>query len=87
MENEKKYFVVQYPLWELDVQTLHKLFEDMKATLAEFTDDPLIMMPNVCQFTEMTREQLEEVKKLLNYALEKKDDTNSEAGTGAKDCG
>ena len=83
MENEKKYFVIQYEIGDLDVKTLHDLFEQLKATCAEFSDNDVIMLPNICQFTEMTIEELKQVRDLLNYVLEKKNDTNGETGAGS----
>jgi len=86
MENEKKFFLVQYPLWEIDVQLLKDIYDSFSETLKKFKCDyGLVFMPNIFQLNEISKEQLTDIKDMITYLLEKKDDTDSETGAGIED--
>lgn len=86
MKNEKKFFVVQYPWNEIDIMTLRDIYDDFTTTIKKFCDHGVVFMPDILQLKEMTREELIEVRNMLNDMLENNNDTNSETGTGSEDC-
>lgn len=78
MKNDK-YIVLQYPLGELDLQTVHDIFHCAQDALPEYN---VIAIPECIKWFEMTREELMQVRGILDWILEKKNDSDSEAGTG-----
>lgn len=82
MENEKKFFVVQYPWYEIDIMTLRDIYDEFTKTIKRYCDYGVVFMPNILQISELTSEQLTDVRDMINNILENKNDSDSEAGTG-----
>lgn len=79
MKNER-YIVLQYPIYELDLQAVHDIFHDVQNALPEYN---VIAIPECIKWFEMSREELMQVRGILDWILEKKNDINSETGTGS----
>jgi len=81
--NDKEYIVLQYPLERLDVQTVYEIFHNVQEGFPEYK---VVAIPECIQWFEMSREELIQVRGILDWILEKKNnDTNSETRTGTED--
>lgn len=83
---ESKYIVLQYDMNNIAVDEICNLHEAIKK-IAQNMEMDVITIPSAIHWTEMSREELLQVRGILDWVLEKKDDTNSETGTGSTDCG
>lgn len=82
---EKRYIVLQYPLEAFDVSQVHDIFHMVSQMMKPYCID-VIAIPECIKWYEMSKEELEQVKGIIDWVLEKRDnDTNSEARTGIED--
>ena len=81
MENEKRYIVLQYPLGELDINQVYEIHQNIHEIVARYGLD-VLSIPSCVSWCEMSAEELQQVKGLIDFLLEKKNDTDSETGTG-----
>lgn len=81
MENEKRYIVLQYPLGELDINQLYEIHQNIHDIVSQYGLD-VLSIPSCISWSTMSAEELQQVKGLIDFLLEKKDDTDSETGTG-----
>lgn len=89
MENENKYFVIQYPLGEVDLTTLKDLYDSFVEQIRNMfgTGNKVIMIPNTFQFLSLTQEQLQQIMSNIIFIMEQSNDLNSEAGARTEDSG
>ena len=83
---ESKYIVLQYDREDLALNEVHDIYYAVNE-IAKHMDMQVIAIPSAIHWMEMTREELIQVRNILDWILEKKNDTNSETGTGSADCG
>ena len=83
---ESKYIVLQYDREDLALDEVHDIYYAVNE-IAKHMDMQVIAIPSAIHWMEMTREELIQVRNILDWILEKKNDTNSETGTGSADCG
>ena len=76
MKNDKKFFLVQYPIYELDVMTLRDIYDDFTTSLKRYCDYGVVFIPNIFQMNELTSEQLTDVRDMINDILENKNDSD-----------
>jgi hypothetical protein len=75
MEN-KRYIVLQYPMWELDLTETQNIYNTVQTFMNDF-GMKIIMIPNYVQWAELNHEELLQVRKMLDWVLENKNDTDS----------
>jgi hypothetical protein len=63
MWNSKDYFVIQYPLWEVDQDTLQDMYNAFMSQITTMFGDKyaVLMIPNTFQLNVLTKEQLQEI--------------------------
>ena len=83
---ESKYIVLQYDREDLALDEVPDIYYAVNE-IAKHMDMQVIAIPSAIHWMEMTREELIQVRNILDWILEKKNDTNSETGTGSADCG
>ena len=83
---ESKYIVLQYDREDLALDEVHDIYYAVNE-IAKHMDMQVVAIPSAIHWMEMTREELIQVRNILDWILEKKNDTNSETGTGSADCG
>lgn len=83
---ESKYIVLQYDMNAIAVDEMCNLHEAVKK-IAQNMEMDVVTIPSAIHWMEMSREELLQVRGILDWVLEKKNDTNSETGTGSADCG
>lgn len=82
---ESKYIVLQYDMNAIAVDEMCSLHEAVKK-IAQNMEMDVVTIPSAIHWMEMSREELLQVRGILDWVLEKKNDTNSETGTGLTDC-
>lgn len=75
MEN-KRYIVLQYPMWELDLTETQNIYNTVQTFMNDF-GMKVIMIPNYVQWAELSHEELLQMRKILDWVLENKNDTDS----------
>ena len=79
---ESKYIVLQYDRECMTLDEVFTAYQGINDT-AKQMGMQVIVIPSAIHWMEMTREELIQVKGIIDWILEKKDDTNSEAGAGS----
>ena len=89
MKNVKRFIVMKYPLYEYDLEDIQEVFHGLQKKLRQIDNTcELLAIPHDWEFMELNREQLLQIRDFIDMILErKKNDTNSETGTGSEDCG
>lgn len=82
---ESKYIVLQYDRNDLALDEIHDMHYAVNE-IAKRMNMQVITIPSAMHWMEMTREELIQVRNILDWILEKKNDTDSETGTGSADC-
>ncbi len=75
MEN-KRYIILQYPMWELDLTETQNIYNTVQTFMNDF-GMKVIMIPSYVQWAELDHEELLQVRKMLDWVLENKNDTDS----------
>lgn len=75
MEN-KRYIVLQYPMWELDLTETQNIYNTVQTFMNDF-GMKVVMIPNYVQWAELSHEELLQMRKILDWVLENKNDTDS----------
>lgn len=83
---ESKYIVLQYDRESMALDEVHDIYYAVNE-IAKHLDMQVIAIPSAVHWMEMTREELTQIRNIIDWILEKKNDTNSETRTGSKDCG
>lgn len=78
---ESKYIVLQYDINDIALDEMCDIHEAVKKIAQNMKMD-VITIPSAIHWMEMSREELLQVRGILDWVLEKKNDTNSEAGAG-----
>lgn len=78
MENEKKYVVIQFPMWEYSASEIRDFVEHVSSLI----DLPVIVMPHDFSWREMSLEQLKQMRDLIDKVIipsreDQDNDTNS----------
>jgi hypothetical protein len=81
MENEK-YIVLQYDMGEIALDEVHDIYYAVNE-IAKHMNMQVIVIPSAIHWMEMSREELIQMRNIIDWILEKKHDSNSEAGTGS----
>ena len=79
---ENRYIVLQYDREKSDLAEIHDIHHAV-TEIAKQLDMKVITIPSSIHWMEMTREELEQVKGIIDWILEKKNDTDSETGAGS----
>jgi len=65
MENEKRYAVIQFPMWEYDVDQLQSIYK----SISNSVEIPVIMIPHEFSWREMSLEQLKQMRDLIDKVI------------------
>lgn len=76
-----KIVVIKYPIWTYDLETAAQQYKGVLQCIRENGYDwDLIMIPRDCDWSEMTYEELKQVRDIINLVLEdKRNDIDDEA--------
>lgn len=82
---DKKYILLQYPLWKFDVDQIRDIVQQVD----EMTHDmgvKIIAIPESFQWLELSIDELKQVRSILDWVLENKEnDTYSKARARIED--
>lgn len=82
---EMRYILLQYPLWELDLEQLHEVVYAAQEAVKD-ANLKVIAIPECIKWYELSREELLQVRNILDWVLELKgNDTYSEARARIED--
>lgn len=82
---ELRYILLQYPLWELDIEQIHDIVYATQEAVKE-AGLKVIAIPECIKWYELSKEELLQIRNILDGVLELKgNDTYSEARTRIED--